>query len=80
MVPQVGLIIPLYVVLARYPQVNALSGLVITYMTFVLPFCVWTLRGFLIGSRRNSRRRALVDGLTRPAVFMKILLPLMAPG
>jgi len=49
MLPQAGLIIPLYVVLARYHQVNALSGLIITYMTFVLPFCVWTLRGFLLG-------------------------------
>ncbi|HEY7396944.1 MAG TPA: hypothetical protein VH538_01465, partial [Gaiellaceae bacterium] len=49
MLPQAGLIIPLYVVLARYHQVNALSGLVITYMTFVLPFCVWMLRGFIIG-------------------------------
>jgi N,N'-diacetylchitobiose transport system permease protein len=40
MLPQAGLIIPLYVVLARYHQVNALTGLIVTYMTFVLPFSV----------------------------------------
>jgi N,N'-diacetylchitobiose transport system permease protein len=80
MLPQAGLIIPLYVVLARYHQVNALSGLVVTYMTFVLPFCVWTLRGFLLGIPKELEEAAMVDGSTRVGVFMKILLPLMAPG
>jgi N,N'-diacetylchitobiose transport system permease protein len=80
MLPQAGLIIPLYVVLARYHQVNALTGLIVTYMTFVLPFCVWTLRGFLLGIPKDLEEAAMVDGSTRLGVFMKILLPLMGPG
>jgi N,N'-diacetylchitobiose transport system permease protein len=80
MLPQAGLIIPLYVVLARYHQVNALSGLVVTYLTFVLPFCVWTLRGFLLGIPKDLEEAAMVDGSTRLGVFVKILLPLMGPG
>ena len=80
MLPQAGLIIPLYVVLARYHQTNALTGLVITYMTFVLPFSVWTLRGFLIGIPKELEEAAMVDGSTRLGVFIKILLPLMGPG
>ncbi len=80
MLPQAGLIIPLYVVLARYHQVNALTGLVVTYMTFVLPFCVWTLRGFLLGIPKELEEAAMVDGSTRLGVFVKILLPLMGPG
>jgi N,N'-diacetylchitobiose transport system permease protein len=80
MLPQAGLIIPLYVVLARYHQVNALSGLVVTYMTFVLPFSVWTLRGFLLGIPKELEEAAMVDGSTRLGVFVKILLPLMGPG
>jgi N,N'-diacetylchitobiose transport system permease protein len=80
MLPQAGLIIPLYVVLARYHQVNALTGLVVTYMTFVLPFSVWTLRGFLIGIPKELEEAAMVDGSTRLGVFLKILLPLMGPG
>jgi N,N'-diacetylchitobiose transport system permease protein len=80
MLPQAGLIIPLYVVLARYHQVNALSGLVITYLTFVLPFSVWTLRGFLLGIPKELEEAAMVDGSTRLGVFLKILLPLMGPG
>jgi N,N'-diacetylchitobiose transport system permease protein len=80
MLPQAGLIIPLYVVLARYHQVNALTGLIVTYMTFVLPFSVWTLRGFLIGIPKELEEAAMVDGSTRVGVFLKILLPLMGPG
>jgi N,N'-diacetylchitobiose transport system permease protein len=80
MLPQAGLIIPLYVVLARYHQVNALTGVIVTYMTFVLPFCVWTLRGFLLGIPKDLEEAAMVDGSTRLGVFLKILLPLMGPG
>jgi N,N'-diacetylchitobiose transport system permease protein len=80
MLPQAGLIIPLYIVLAKYGQVNALSGLIVTYMTFVLPFAVWTLRGFLIGIPRDLEEAAMVDGSSRLGAFVRILLPLIAPG
>jgi N,N'-diacetylchitobiose transport system permease protein len=80
MLPQAGLIIPLYVVLARYHQVNALSGVIITYMTFVLPFSVWVLRGFLLGIPKELEEAAMVDGSSRLGSFTRILLPLVAPG
>ena len=80
MLPQAGLIIPLYVVLARYHQVNALSGVILTYMTFVLPFSVWMLRGFLLGIPKELEEAAMVDGSTRIGSFVRILLPLVAPG
>jgi len=80
MLPQAGLIIPLYVVLARYHQVNALTGVIVTYMTFVLPFSVWTLRGFLLGIPKDLEEAAMVDGSSRLGAFMRILLPLVAPG
>jgi N,N'-diacetylchitobiose transport system permease protein len=80
MLPQAGLIIPLYVVLARYHQVNALSGVIITYLTFVLPFAVWTLRGFILSIPKELEEAALVDGNSRLGAFTRILLPLIAPG
>jgi N,N'-diacetylchitobiose transport system permease protein len=80
MLPQAGLIIPLYVVLARYHEVNKLSGVILTYMTFVLPFSVWTLRGFLLGIPRELEEAAMVDGSSRLGAFVRILLPLVAPG
>jgi N,N'-diacetylchitobiose transport system permease protein len=80
MIPQAGLIIPLYVVLARYHQVNKLSGLILVYLTFALPFCIWTLRGFIIGIPKELEEAAMVDGSTRLGAFVRILLPLVAAG
>jgi N,N'-diacetylchitobiose transport system permease protein len=80
MLPQAGLIIPLYVVLARYHQVNVLSGVIIVYISAVLPFSVWTLRGFILGIPKDLEEAAMVDGSTRLGAFVRILLPLVAPG
>jgi len=80
MVPITALIIPLYVLLSRAHQVDKLSGVIVTYLTFVLPFCIWTLRGFMIGVPRELEEAAMVDGSTRFGAFVRILLPLVAPG
>ena len=80
MVPLNALIIPLYITLSRAHQVNKLSGVIITYMTFVLPFTIWTLRGFIMGVPRELEEAAMVDGTTRFGAFVRVLLPLVAPG
>jgi N,N'-diacetylchitobiose transport system permease protein len=80
MLPQAGLIIPLYVVLGKHGQVNALTGVILVYLTFALPFCVWTLRGFILGIPKDLEEAAMVDGSTRLGAFVRILLPLVAPG
>jgi N,N'-diacetylchitobiose transport system permease protein len=80
MLPPAGLVIPLYVVLARFDLTNALTGVILTYMTFVLPFAVWTLRGFILGIPKELEEAAMVDGSSRLGAFVRILLPLVAPG
>ncbi len=80
MIPLNALIIPIYLVLAKANQVDKLSGVIITYMTFVLPFTVWTLRGFMIGVPSELEEAAQVDGSTRFGAFVRILLPLIGPG
>jgi N,N'-diacetylchitobiose transport system permease protein len=80
MVPLNALIIPLYILLSRAGQVDKLSGVIVTYLTFVLPFCVWMLRGFVLGIPRELEEAAMVDGSTRFGAFFRILLPLVAPG
>jgi N,N'-diacetylchitobiose transport system permease protein len=88
MLPAAGLVIPLYVVLATYGLTNqedafprgALVGVVLTFLTFLLPFAVWTLRGFIMGVPRELEEAAMVDGSSRLGAFVRILLPLVAPG
>jgi N,N'-diacetylchitobiose transport system permease protein len=80
MVPLAALIIPLYIMLSRVGQVDTLTGVIVTYVAFVLPFCVWTLRGFVAGIPQELEEAAMVDGSTRFGAFVRILLPLVAPG
>ena len=80
MVPLGALIIPLYILMSRADQVNKLSGVILMYLTFVLPFTIWTLRGFMLGVPRELEEAAMVDGATRFGAFVRILLPLVAPG
>ena len=80
MLPPAGLIIPIYVVLARYGLTNTLTGVILTYLTFTLPFAVWTLRGFILGIPKELEEAAMVDGSSRLGAFVRILLPLVAPG
>jgi N,N'-diacetylchitobiose transport system permease protein len=88
MLPAAGLVIPIYVVLARYGLTNqedalptgALAGVIVTFLTFLLPFAVWTLRGFIMGVPKELEEAAMVDGSSRLGAFTRILLPLVAPG
>jgi N,N'-diacetylchitobiose transport system permease protein len=80
MVPLTALIIPLYIVMAKYDQTNKLTGVIISYVALVLPFCVWTLRGFIAGIPKELEEAAMVDGSTRFGAFVRILLPLVGPG
>ena len=80
MVPLAALIIPLYILFSRLEQVDKLSGVIVMYLTFVLPFAIWTLRGFLLGVPKELEESAMVDGATRFGAFVRILLPLVGPG
>jgi N,N'-diacetylchitobiose transport system permease protein len=80
MVPLTALIIPLFLQLSSLGLVNTQPGLIITYIAFVLPFVIWTLRGFLLGIPQELEEAALVDGCSRPKAFIYVIFPLMAPG
>jgi N,N'-diacetylchitobiose transport system permease protein len=80
MVPLTALIIPLYIALSSVHQVDKLSGLIVSYVALVLPFCVWALRGFIAGIPKELEEAAMVDGSTRFGAFVRILLPLVGPG
>ena len=80
MLPLAALLIPLYLLLSKLQLTDKLAGVVLTYIAFVLPFVIWTLRGFLINIPAELEEAGLVDGCTRPQVYRKILFPLMAPG
>jgi N,N'-diacetylchitobiose transport system permease protein len=80
MVPLEALVIPMYVVLRDAGLLNVLPLLIATYMAFVLPFTIWTLRGFVVAVPVELEEAAMVDGTTRWGAFWRVLFPLIAPG
>ena len=80
MVPAEALIISLFKVLDGWRLVNSIIGLTMTYLVFVLPFTIWTLRGFVVNIPRELEEAAMVDGASRFQAFRRVTFPLIAPG
>lgn len=80
MVPLVAMIIPVFLLLNDLDQYDKLSGLIITYLTFILPFTVWTLRGFIVNIPKELEEAAMVDGCSPTGAFLRVVFPLLAPG
>lgn len=80
MVPLEALIIPMFLQLNQANLTDSAFGLILAYLSFVLPFTVWMLRGFIAAVPKELEEAAFVDGCTRLQAFRKIILPLAAPG
>src|SRR5258708_11054205 len=80
MVPLNALIIPLYLMLDGLGQTDALPGAIAIYLAVVLPFMVWTLRGFVNNIPVELEEAAMIDGCTRVEAFFRITFPLVRPG
>jgi N,N'-diacetylchitobiose transport system permease protein len=80
MVPPEAMVISLFKVLDGWDLINTVVGLTAVYLVFVLPFTIWTLRGFIVGVPVDLEEAAMVDGCGRLRAFISVTFPLMAPG
>ena len=80
LIPPALLFIPLYRVLAELGATDHLGALFLSYPTFTVPFCTWLLIGFFKALPDELEEAALIDGATRATAFVRVLLPLAAPG
>lgn len=80
MMPPVAAIIPIYIIMRNLRLLDTPWSLVITYLTFNLPFAVWMMRSFFREIPREIEESALVDGCSIFRSFRSIALPLAAPG
>ena len=78
--PQILLVLPLYVLLVRFGLGNSHFGLILTYMTFSFPFCVWMLTAYFLTIPEDLEEAAYIDGASKFRVFTTIILPLSKPG
>ena len=80
LLPSAMLFIPLYVIVTALGLGNTQQGLMLTYLTFTIPFCTWMLMGYFRGMPIELEEQAMVDGCTKFGALLRILLPLSAPG
>jgi multiple sugar transport system permease protein len=80
MFPFTLLLIPLFIMLRNLSLFDTHFGLALTYTTFLLPLCVWMLKGFFDGIPPDLEEASRVDGSTRLGALIRIVLPLARQG
>jgi len=80
MFPSALLAVPLVVLFARVGLSNTHAGLILSYMTFAVPFIMWVLRGFFQAIPREYEEAAMIDGATRLGALVRVVLPQALPG
>jgi multiple sugar transport system permease protein len=80
MVPEIVLLIPLYVIFARMEMINKLPSLILIMTAFNLPFAIWMLQGFFKSIPVSIEESAQMEGVSRLGILFKFILPLSTPG
>ena len=80
LVPPSILFIPLSSVVFQLGLFDTRLALILTYPTFLIPFCTWLLMGYFRTIPFELEECALIDGATRWQILIKIVLPLAVPG
>lgn len=80
MFPGIAIVSPLYLFFSRLELINSKTALVLPYVTFTLPLCVWLLTAFFRDLPPDLEEAALVDGATPLGAFRNVIVPLAAPG
>ena len=86
MFPGILFLLPLFVIFVNIEKSLGISlygtyvGLIITYLTFSLPFSIWMLVGYFNSIPRELEEAAMVDGATPIGALFRILIPISLPG
>ena len=80
LIPPSILFIPLASIVFQLGLFDTRWALILTYPTFLIPFCTWLLMGYFRSIPYELEECALIDGATRWEILVKIILPLAVPG
>ncbi|ALN74295.1 carbohydrate ABC transporter permease [Aureimonas sp. AU20] len=80
MFPLVMLIAPIFRMLSPLGLTNSLTGLILVYTTFNVPFAIFLMQSFFDGIPRDLEEAAQIDGASRFQAFREIIVPLTLPG
>lgn len=80
MLPPVALALPVFMLYRVAGLTNSLTGLTLVYAAINLPFLTWILMGFFESIPEDLEGAAMTDGATRWGAFLRVVLPVAAPG
>ncbi len=80
LVPQTLLFIPLANIIRNFHLGDTPWALILTYPTFLIPFCTWLLMGYFKAIPRELEECARIDGATRWKAMLYIIIPIAVPG
>jgi multiple sugar transport system permease protein len=86
MFPGILFLLPLFVIFVNLEKATGIAlygnylGLIITYLTFSLPFSIWMLVGYFNSIPRELEEAAMCDGATPLGALWRILIPVSLPG
>lgn len=79
-IPLPSLIVPTFTFLANIKLTNSLTGLILLYSAYQIPFVVWILYSYFLSLPIELENAALIDGYSRFQTLRKVVLPLSGPG
>ncbi|MBA7658429.1 hypothetical protein ES703_66380 [subsurface metagenome] len=80
LIPGVVYIFPIYLTYTKLNLLNNNMSLAIAYMSFILPFGIWMLRGYFISIPRELEEAAMIDGCSSLGIAFRIVFPLAKPA
>jgi multiple sugar transport system permease protein len=80
LVPPTLLFIPLADIIRNFQLGNTPWALILTYPTFLIPFCTWLLMGYFKTIPKELEECARIDGATRFGAMVRIIFPIAVPG
>jgi multiple sugar transport system permease protein len=80
MFPAVLLLLPIFIALRVLGLYDTHAGLALAYTAFLLPVCIWMLKGFFDSIPPELEDAARIDGCTRAGAILRVVLPLARPG
>jgi multiple sugar transport system permease protein len=78
--PKGLLFVPLAQVLNEWGLLGGLPSLMLTYPTFLIPFCTWLLSGYFTNVPAEPEECAMIDGASRIGAIIRVTLPMAWPG
>ncbi len=80
MIPEVSLIIPLFIVASSLELINKPIVLIIAYMSFALPYAIWMMAAFFQTVPTELEDAARIDGCSRLGILWRVIMPISVPG